>query len=892
MPALRGLASRIRATNAVSNLAERLTKLLVVLSVVASGAMTVLTAPAWPPLRYVVAFALVGGYVVARRWPGVTIRVLVASAYVVPGLQLLALGQARPSDLTVWLAALLGAILATADPWRWHLPATWRWLLVGWALVVAVGWPIVILREADFARAGFLDFSVPNSGLGVPLPAANLWTLHVAVTHGFGLLWFDWLFGRFRAGGRPRFEREILWPLGFGWILTSLVAVFQSTVDIGFLNLRHWATQRRASGALGDANPFGMLSALWGPAAVALSGTGTKIAWVAGAAGLALSWFGVWVSGSRSALLAGVFLLTAIAWAIWRTLALRSDRTRLMVAGGMLAVVITVLLLAAGTTTTGPVQRLLPTLPTASYTSMVDFLAEIWNRNGYGTVAARMFADSPVVGSGVGSFHTLVPDYAYVMDLGRLAPDNAQNWFRHELAELGLLGSAGWIAWLVLLVVVLWRPGIGSQALPAGLVKAVLVALALASLVGMPTQNTALLFTFWTLVFWCVLLVRPALVADDHAARLVPAAAWGLVGFGVLAYAAGLTLVSSQNLRVPFRARAADWNYGYGFHGPEEAPDGTEFRWTRRDASAVFAAEHRWLKLTVWVMHPDAAERPVDVTVWSDGELVLQTERRDDGRLTRYVPVPPRRRRVFVQTRVSRTWRPEDFGADDPRELGLAVHWSWVDQAPVDREALATRSHALGDRGVVEMAEQQIVQPIDVVIERRDDRSELCLGLFDASCAQRDPLEFRRVVDRRTGHDLDALESASLQNERQRFRRNGALVRQVVQVRSKKRRPACHVDGLDHTLRTRPQFVVGKFEESCEMSRCEMLDDLGGEQSAERSVRQLAKIAHSVGLCYVEASRPTGLDHFAVDVDASRFDSLLCEQVQELAAPAADIEHV
>lgn len=684
------LISRVPGPDVVSILVERLTKLIVVLSVLAAGAMTTLTAVEWPPLPYVAALALVAAYTAAQRLPGATIRVLVALAYVAPGLQILMLGQARLSDLIVWLAALLGAILATVDPWRWHLPVKWRWPLVGWALVVAVGWPIVILREADFVYAGLFDYGVSNSGLGIPLPAANLWTLHVVVTHGIGLLWFDWMFGRFRDGGLPRFEREVLWPLGLGWIVTSLVAVFQSTVDIGFLNLRHWATQRRASGALGDANPFGMLASLWGPAAVALSGARGKFGWVAGAAGLALSWYGIWVSGSRSALLAGVFLLAAIVWASWRTLTLRSDRTRLVATGGMLALVIAVLLLAAGTTTTGPIQRLLPTLPTASPASVGDFLAELWNRNGYGAVAARMIADSPVVGSGVGSFHTLAPDYAYVMDLGRLAPDNAQNWFRHELAEFGLLGSAGWITWLVLLVAVIWsRREMGVLAFPAGLVKAALVALALASLVGMPTQNTALLLTFWTLVFWCVLLVDPAFVATNHAARRVPVATWVLVGFGVLVYAVGLTLVSSHNLRVPHRALAADWDYAYGFHGPEDTPDGTTFRWTRRDAVAVFPAEHRWLKLMVWITHPDAAERPVDVNVWGDGELLLQTAQRDAERLTRYIRVSPRRRQVMVQTRVSRTWQPEHFGLDDSRELGLAVHWSWVDQPPVGVAAMA-----------------------------------------------------------------------------------------------------------------------------------------------------------------------------------------------------------
>jgi hypothetical protein len=47
--------------------------------------------------------------------------------------------------------------------------------------------------------------------------------------------------------------------------------------------------------------------------------------------------------------------------------------------------------------------------------------------------------------------------------------------------------------------------------------------------------------------------------------------------------------------------------------------------------------------------------------------------------VTEYIAVPPGRARVVLETEVSRTVRPADFGAGDPRELGLMVRWEFLD---------------------------------------------------------------------------------------------------------------------------------------------------------------------------------------------------------------------
>jgi hypothetical protein len=96
-------------------------------------------------------------------------------------------------------------------------------------------------------------------------------------------------------------------------------------------------------------------------------------------------------------------------------------------------------------------------------------VTELWDRNWYGTTASRMIMDSPFVGAGVGSFHLLVPDVAHELGHGRLEPDNAQNWFRHQFAEFGVLGSVGWVLWVELFLRLLpaGRP-VDGRAAPAG----------------------------------------------------------------------------------------------------------------------------------------------------------------------------------------------------------------------------------------------------------------------------------------------------------------------------------------------------------------------------------------------------------------------------------------
>jgi hypothetical protein len=353
-----------------------------------------------------------------------------------------------------------------------------------------------------------------------------------------------------------------------------------------------------------------------------------------------------------------------------------------------------------------PVRRAVSAVRANAPDSSLQYVRALWDREGYGAAAVRMIRDHPMLGIGIGSYHSLGLDYTKALRGTPLPPDNAQNWFRHQLAELGVLGSLGWI-WLLAIVA---RRLVGSTTLTERIVlpnqrrerseraaagrgggaprqieqrelswavRGALIGFGLVSLVGQPGQNTAIALTLSLFLFMCI---RPD---DFDTARRVTRAsgrperrhgAWLLVWVLAIVWAAGSWYLARHDLRVPFRAARFDFDYAYGFH-PRETPD---LLWTERHAVAVLPARTSWLKLTFWITHPDAANRPVEVRIWRDHERVVRTTLHTATPIVKVVPVPGGNRRFVLETDVDRTWRPADYGQHDARQLGLAIRWEFL----------------------------------------------------------------------------------------------------------------------------------------------------------------------------------------------------------------------
>lgn len=499
----------------------------------------------------------------------------------------------------------------------------------------------------------------------------TVWIAQTAQVHLLGLLWIDWLCGRFTPETLGRFERFVIRPLLYSAAIAGLLGAYQGFIDLHFLSIGAWAEIGRASGVLTDGNASGALSALWVGVPLALAmGAPTHGARALLILVSAVSLLAVWGSGSRTALLCAAIGLAG-------TLFLPGRRFRSPAFVAALVVAVATVAVGWGAPAVGPLARVRALLPDLSSASLGAAARELlWVRNGYGLIAVEMVKDAPIQGVGVGAFHGLSDAYA-IKALGQTVPsDNAQNWPRHLVAELGVLGSVGWVWWVALagMALVTGRAAPDDRARLTA-VKFTLAGFAAASMLGMPSQSLLVTLTFWTFACWLLLLVVPA---QDWTKRTDPGwRRWGMILALVFAFTALTLRVGWGDLRPPFRAKRLDYPFRYGFYESLDAPAGR----SRTSEHAVWVphAPRRWLKLRVWVEHPDADAQPVMVKVWRDHERIIARPFPRGVPLTRYVDVGGSNQRFVIETTVDRTYVPAD-GSHGP--VGLNVEWEYVDEAP------------------------------------------------------------------------------------------------------------------------------------------------------------------------------------------------------------------
>ena len=394
----------------------------------------------------------------------------------------------------VWTAGLLGAIAPDVVRSGWHVPAArFRAALVCWALTVVAGTFIVVLREFDFTWTTVWSTSVANSSAGGWPSFVVTWSLHTSLVLLSGILWFDWLCGvpalAFRAG--------VVLPLAASVVVMIAAALYQLFVDVTFLNPTIYGALGRASGTVMDGNLCGTIAGLWiGGAALLVHSSRLPYRSALLVCSVTACWLAVWASGSRTGLAAALIVSLYIAAAFARGRAIRAT----VVALAASIVIVTVVGLAPAANVVGPLQRIRQLVPRLDAGSLRALASELWNRNGYGAISTAMIGDFPVFGVGVGAFHTMQADFARSHGLPIVPPDNAQNWYRHQVAELGVAGSVGWVWWVVLFGAFLLRRASKEPLLYAA--RGMVVAFAAISLLGMPGQEVPASITFWLAAFW------------------------------------------------------------------------------------------------------------------------------------------------------------------------------------------------------------------------------------------------------------------------------------------------------------------------------------------------------------------------------------------------------
>jgi hypothetical protein len=667
-----------------SDIMPRATRVLVELSLAACVAAYLAASAVDDPLAARLgggaALAALVAARVSARWTG---RVLLPLAALAPALLALALGGTSIHHHSLWLAAAAGWLIGESPLAGWSLPRPWRTVLVAWALVVAVCWPIVYLREIDFLYVS--DILSYPAGNGLAPGAVWRWAHGVSVAGMsllVGVLWCDRLFARY--GERPRpapIVADVVLPLGVGFAITCLVALYQSWVDPSWLTYGVWIAARRAPGTVLDANGLGVLVAIESvvlagflraapDAAVTGSGRSGSSSWPVSLRGfpaagvLVVGCLAVFASGSRTGFVA--FVVGAVAIVVAAT----TSRQRLWLAGGTLAL-LGLLMVGARLgvlRTATPVQRLAATLPEPSAAGVASLVRALWTRDGWGLAAVVAIRRHPLTGVGIGTFARQSVDYYYYTTGKLFFPDNAQNWWRQQVAEFGVAGwlFAGALTFLVGRLCLRRTPPGRSRAIGASL-RGALAGLALASLFGVPTQVPAVALAAWTFIF---LAIRHAAPANEAASdeggrergplsRLRPgmsAARSVLLVLLVAATAGGQLYAGTHALRAPMRSAEAGVQFAYGFWRGGVGADGRPFWWADRHAVFVFPTEGGVLEFVATPMHPDIAVSPVHVRIWLEGQLVVDRLARDHAPIPVRVATRQGQRGFFIETRVDRTF--------------------------------------------------------------------------------------------------------------------------------------------------------------------------------------------------------------------------------------------
>ena len=644
---------------------ERASRLIVLVSIVLAFVAHTWLAHTQTASAVTVVLSFLVLFGLARRAPRVAVGVVAATAYSAPALLTAIFRIYDYHQLSIWLAALAGVIVAHERATGWHVPRAWKAPLVGWALVLAVTWPIVAAREVDFSLIAAGTHGVANGLAQLSPPLAAGFVILVALSQLLGLLWLDFLWQRYRADVRE-FARTVVLPFALGAAASSSVAIYQRLVDLDFLNLPIWTNLGRAGGLMNDANSLGMGAAIWAPLAIAAGWTGTR-RYLLGIVLYAILAAGMWSAGSRTALVALTAGSVGIIIGVLRQGGLWHARIgRIAAVAAVVMFILAAAVVPRDFESGNPLKRAFDRVPRLEAAEIRRFIVEdLWLRFGYGQAAVDIVKEHPLAGVGVGAFHLVGAEYVYRARGRTIAADNAQNWWRHQIAELGLLGALPALWASVLVILMLRGEATAALAPSVAVLRGVIAGVGIASLFGVPTQHPATWLSFATAVFWL-----HTLIDRQDAGPAAPDSGRRWIALIVLAslVAINLSLTARGSLRPLARALAVAAPYYQGLSASEGLSDYGDFHWAARHTRAVLPVGNRWLQLTMWAPYSDVGTRQVRARVTlNDREVVTQAFDTDEA-VTWFLEMPAAAKAVTLQF---------DVDGRVPRQRAIQTAFAW-----------------------------------------------------------------------------------------------------------------------------------------------------------------------------------------------------------------------
>jgi hypothetical protein len=164
-----------------------------------------------------------------------------------------------------------------------------------------------------------------------------------------------------------------------------------------------------------------------------------------------------------------------------------------------------------------------------------------------------------------------------------------------------------------------------------------------------------------------------------------------------------------------------------------------------------------------------------------------------------------------------------------------------------------------------------------------------CFPGNDGILALRPPIRFK-IAGSMWKQDIRGLEPPQPAERHRNLRKDRVPVSQVY-PESLQSLERMRVDGFGNEHAAGLELFDGRIEEGYRCVVVEVLDDMGGDDRAERRIRLCPQEFNAVRKDHVQALFPALIDHILVSVHTSRVQPCVSQQLEQLSATAANVEY-
>lgn len=426
----------------------------------------------------------------------------------------------------------------------------------------------------------------------------------------------------------PTFGRRLLWTLAVGGAVTATLSVDAalSLANEGGRSILSVLRTDRIAAHVSKVNTAASYFVLLIPVLIGL-GIGSApsrsrpravavLRWTVTAAGAALLSLALWMTGTRTALVAGAMVIVgASSHAVMR--GRPGKRTWRWGIAVLTACGIVSAMLALGF-----YMRTAALEATSRTSGSLPMRVLMWQ------AAVRTLAARPAFGVGIGQFQYRVaefdPDAVLPANVG-LGRFNAHNQFLEMAAELGVIGGVLFVGMFAAMLWRAWKAFRTSHDPALGGAIAGVVAFLITCLAGQPLLYNVVAFPFWMVLG---VLVAGGDMSAEAAHTQPPPASRRLWSRVIAAFM--IVLAVSIPVRVWLGKERVNFALArYGFSRLHEPGDGPRYRLVRGDGTFFTYPHARWLKLPMR-RDDEAGRNRLDVDVSLDGRLARTLTLADD----------------------------------------------------------------------------------------------------------------------------------------------------------------------------------------------------------------------------------------------------------------------